>query len=431
MIATYNFCIKGKRHINENKPCQDYCEVKQITPAWMVAAVSDGVSSSAHSEIASKLACETACRYVAEAFPYDSSTNSFIDEDILSVIKSAMHAAQNAVEAYADENDDEYNNYDATLVVTLFNGHTAYVGVVGDSGVALLLDDGELMYSNPMNDSQGHVYPLRFRSKYSVSSVNGVAAVFSATDGVYKDYLNGIGGFDKSKTDVFIPYTLFSNNKEDERETYLETMKTKLVSALEKAEYLTDDMTAVLMLNTDKAVEKKVRAEKTLYEKLLDKARVYEDADVQAKVFRYELLSLYPEFTDEQVEAVYEGKASLEECAQATKQTSAESEDIDSADEAVHDAPVEQEPDEKNEEPEAETPVVAEENDCVTTDDNDGRVTIVASVEIEETVIVETSEHPQQNAFEAQQGTRKSKAMKCKEKFLNDVEKIFKNNKRG
>ncbi|MBR2869740.1 MAG: protein phosphatase 2C domain-containing protein [Clostridia bacterium] len=312
MIAQYYFSLQGKRHIKKNQPCQDYSLIREITPAWKIAAVSDGVSRSAHSEIASRIACETACEFVEKAIPFDSGSNSFLEEDASALIRCAMHAAQNAVEAYADEKDDSYNNYDATLVLVLYNGYTAYVGYVGDSGVALLLDDGELIFSQPMNDENGHVYPLRLRTNYAFSKMENVAAVLCSTDGIYKDCFMDMGQYDKSKVDLFIPYELFSDNMEDEYNTVIENLKKKLISSLEAINRETDDMSAALLINTSKTVEKPERPQKPLIETLMAKANHYKDEEIREKVFRFQLRLVHPQLTDEQIKDIYTGKKDLE-----------------------------------------------------------------------------------------------------------------------
>jgi serine/threonine protein phosphatase PrpC len=59
--------IIGTGHISANMPCQDNHYVMQIGDI-LIAAVSDGLGSAAHSEIGSKIASELAVTHIANYF---------------------------------------------------------------------------------------------------------------------------------------------------------------------------------------------------------------------------------------------------------------------------------------------------------------------------------------------------------------------------
>ena len=310
MITGYNFHIQGKRHKAKNTVCQDYSIMHSITPVWKVVAVADGVSSSAKSEIASKMACEVVCEFIEKAFPYDGFNSEFLEQDIEAVIRSAMHAAANAIEAYADELSLPHLDFDTTLVVALYNGKSAYLGIVGDSGIVLLMDDGELRFSTPMNDAAGHVFPLRFRKAYQTASVDDVAAVFCTTDGLYKDAFWQSGEYNKAIVDQFIPYAAFSCDDETV-EDFINVFKEKTIEVCEASKGLTDDISISLLINTEKYIEKPQRKEVDILKQLLATVAVY-DASVQRRAFKKNILAYYPQLTDEDVDALFDGETDLE-----------------------------------------------------------------------------------------------------------------------
>ena len=312
MIIGYDFHLQGKRHKHANKEGQDYSLIYDISPAWKIAAVADGVSASSKSELASKTACESACEYIEHAFPFDSFTNSIVEEDIEAIIRGAFHAAANTIEHYADENDIDYDSLDTTLVIALFNGQSAYLGIVGDSGIGILKNDGQLLFSSPMNDEVGHVYPLRFRKAYKTASVTDVAAVFCMSDGIYKDHLIKYGEFDQRIADSYIPYQLLLGNSLEENNREIESFKKSIVEACESNENLTDDLSVALLLNTDKKVKPTERKTPDVVQRIKAELSIYEAA-VQEKMFKERILKLYPFINDSTLGELFCGDISLSE----------------------------------------------------------------------------------------------------------------------
>lgn len=304
MVTGYNFHIQGKRHIKQGKVCQDYSIVYDLFGSWKICAVADGVSHSEHSEVASEIACKTVCEFIEKAFPYEKRFDAaLVDADIEGVIKSAMHAAANAVEAYADERGDDYSMYDTTLMVALYNGDTAYLGMIGDSGIVVLCDDGELLFSTPMKDDIGHVFPLGFRKKYKTAVLENVAAVYCATDGVFSDLFINMGERDKSRADIVIPYTLFGSDDIDE-EDYFEIFRAKLIAFLTAQEGLTDDMSVALLMNTDKSLDKPERAPVNVVEAIKRMVSIY-DERFRYGAFSLQIKEMYPSLSDEDTRDLY------------------------------------------------------------------------------------------------------------------------------
>lgn len=307
MITGYDFHLQGKRHQKNAKPCQDYSLLYEIYPAWKIAAVADGVSSSANSEVASEIACKTACDFIKKAFPFDNFSCKLVESDILPVILSSLHAAANAVEAYAEEKGQSPEDYDTTLIVALYNGQSAFIGMIGDSGAAVLKDDGELLFSSPMNDDQGHVYPLRFRKAYQTARVDDVAALFCMTDGIFKDYLVKFGQHSKELADEFIPYKVLSEQQPDDISAYLKEFCRTVIDRCQANDSLTDDLSVALLVNTDKLVTPMKREKPDLVQQIKATLAVY-DEKIRVKVFTAKMRLLYPELTDEQIEKLYSGE---------------------------------------------------------------------------------------------------------------------------
>lgn len=68
-IIGYCFSIEGLSHTEKKMPCQDSSGIL-IKDAWRLAVVADGVGSCKYSDVAAKLAVQTASKVVNAAFPY-------------------------------------------------------------------------------------------------------------------------------------------------------------------------------------------------------------------------------------------------------------------------------------------------------------------------------------------------------------------------
>ena len=313
MVIGYHFSLQGKRHKDKGQACQDYSMIREITPIWKIAAVADGVSAAAHAQTASRIACETVCDFIKKAFPYDDFSASVLVEDLEKCVLSAMHAAANAVEAYADKQHDAYSDYDTTLVAAVYNGDTLCAGLIGDSGITYLSRDGELHFSEPMNDSLGHVYPLRFRRYYQTVTVKNVSAFLCATDGIHRDLFLGYGEFNKKFADRFIPYELLAENKPEDQEAYLDDFNRKLQKKCEEIPFLTDDLSVASLLNSDCLITPLPRKEIDPVESLRREASVYSEESTRREAFKRRIGYLAPFLTDEEREALYHGTVTLED----------------------------------------------------------------------------------------------------------------------
>lgn len=102
-----------------------------------VAAVSDGVSTSANSELASELAAQTACRALTEVL--DQGTDS--PDQLATAMVEAFCAANEAIQQAAG--DQTATGWSCTLIVALVNRGTILVGNVGDTRAYWFPDQGQ------------------------------------------------------------------------------------------------------------------------------------------------------------------------------------------------------------------------------------------------------------------------------------------------
>ena len=163
-----------------------------------------------------------------------------------------------------------------------------------------------------MNDDQGHVYPLRCRRSYKTSVYSGVAAVYCTTDGLFKDYFVNLGTNDKSRADKLIPYKLFDNGVED-ADGYIEQFKSAVMSFCESNDSLTDDLSVAFLMNTDKAVVKTEKEPIDFITSVRAVVSLYEDERIRKKAFIMNVQAHYPQFSEEDALALYEGETVLAE----------------------------------------------------------------------------------------------------------------------
>lgn len=271
-VIGYCFSIEGASHKEKQIPCQDSSGILK-KGAWRLAIVADGVGSCKHSDVASKLAVETASKVVNAAFPYEG------DENFLSLIRIAMHSAENAIETHVVKNNGNMSDYQTTLAMTLYNGTTLYYGNAGDSGV-IALDEfgGYHVLSSKQNNEYGDVHTLAER-KFEVGKADfKAAAVFCMTDGlldwVAPDSLSKYSyPIHIPRANLFVSPNLWMGNAPVEESKLLDYGKTlekelaNIVNLLitgttEVEEYgklnegnLRDDLSAAVLINNESLID--------------------------------------------------------------------------------------------------------------------------------------------------------------------------------
>ena len=184
MILTYHVNLAGPYHIKKGIPCQDSWAVKGSDQGLLVAAVADGLGSEQHSDIGSFIAVHTAVDYCAERVTRDMTA-----DEILNLIKRSFVFAYMAIlqKTAADQLDS--SEYDTTLCMAVYDGTHLYYGQSGDSGIVILLENGEYRkVTAQQRDEEGNVFPLCFGpEKWEFGFVqNTVSSVLLMTDGVFE-----------------------------------------------------------------------------------------------------------------------------------------------------------------------------------------------------------------------------------------------------
>lgn len=215
-------------------------------------AVADGVGSSKHSDIASKLAVETLLDHVTE--------NYDVFGDMTDLLKNAFFESKKVIEAVADEAEKEYSDYDTTMSAVIYDGNNILFGHSGDGGIIVLADEGR--YINITKVQKGadgfSVIPLRAGPDYWVfGNYEKVSSVLLATDGIY-DILNPylLKGQD---TEIYVPLarSLMDNNVLNVNEENILQIQANLIEYFESEQLssVTDDKTIAVLINLNKFAE--------------------------------------------------------------------------------------------------------------------------------------------------------------------------------
>lgn len=173
----------GRSHEDKGIKCQDSCCYRNDDNI-VIAAVADGVSSSKHSDIASK----NAVNFVVDFLFKHIDKKDSVDK-ILEIIKQGFDEALFRIKQIAN---GVLNDYDTTLTVAVLIDDNLYYGQIGDSGIVALLEDGKFERVTEAQNGEGigkdrPVYPLAAVSKWCFNKYdNKVIALFLATDGVLK-----------------------------------------------------------------------------------------------------------------------------------------------------------------------------------------------------------------------------------------------------
>ena len=173
----------GRSHEDKGIKCQDSCCYRNDDNI-VIAAVADGVSSSKHSDIASK----TVANFVVD-FLFEHIDKKDSADKILEIIKQGFDEALFRIKQIAN---GVLNDYDTTLTVAVLIDDNLYYGQIGDSGIVALLEDGKFERVTEAQNGEGvgkdrPVYPLAAVSKWCFNKYDHkVKALFLATDGVLK-----------------------------------------------------------------------------------------------------------------------------------------------------------------------------------------------------------------------------------------------------
>jgi len=252
MLIAYGMSIVGTSHVGKNVPCQDSHRYEVLANGWMAVAIADGVGSAKHSEIASKMACDTFIETCKDCITKDTQVT-----EIKCIIEKAYRAADQNIKDHVYKIDDMITDYDTTLSVVIYDGKHLVYGHSGDGGIVVLTTSGDyIKVTQPQKAEDGIcVVPLRAGEKYWEfgECEAEVTSVLLATDGVYDNFMPYL--LRGQPVELYIPLIrwFMDNNvigiTAETRELVEESRKNFLCG--ESCKAITDDKTVVVAFNAD------------------------------------------------------------------------------------------------------------------------------------------------------------------------------------
>ena len=214
-MSTYRICGDsqiGRSHENDGTLCQDSHHFIECA-GFAVAAVADGLGSSKHSDIASKIAAYDAVDYCADCI--DSGMS---EQEILACIRQAFDKVNFTIKQRADGALDDY---DTTLTLAVFAAGDVYYGHAGDSGIIALRKDGIFAEVTvpQLGSGQGKerpVYPLAAEAQWVFGKYEHHArALFLMTDGMLNKAIPPLLENQEYKLDHAYLYYLYDNMRKN------------------------------------------------------------------------------------------------------------------------------------------------------------------------------------------------------------------------
>lgn len=252
MLIAYGMSIVGTSHVGKNTPCQDSHRYELLPNGRIAIAVADGVGSAKHSEVASKMACDTFIEICKACITEETQRTEIKD-----IIEKAYRAADQNIKDYVYKTEDIITDYDTTLSAVIYDGKHIVYGHSGDGGIVVLSTSGDyIKVTEPQKAEDGIcVVPLRAGEKYWEfgECEAEVASVLLATDGVYDNFMPYL--LREQPVEFYIPLIrwFMDNNiigiTDENREQVEESRKKFLCGDSCKA--ITDDKTVVVAFNTD------------------------------------------------------------------------------------------------------------------------------------------------------------------------------------
>jgi|AGTN01.2.fsa_nt_gi Serine/threonine protein phosphatase len=258
MIISYSASLQGSSHVKKGAICQDANKIVTLNNGWVVAAIADGIGSSAHSEVAARIAVEAVANYFLQ------KTNLEWQPDLIKVLlPEAFENAQKNIEEYAVLQNHEFYDYDTTLDVVIYNGKGIAFGHSGDGGIVGLTKDGDYIpVTRPQKGEDGYsVIPLRAgRNYWEFNSRNTLkfASVLLATDGVYDTFFPYL--LKGQPVEVYVPLIRFfmDNGILKANENNIGEIKDSRIKFLrESCPLITDDKTLAILINPDTELKEK------------------------------------------------------------------------------------------------------------------------------------------------------------------------------
>lgn len=252
MIISYGMSIVGSSHVKKKAPCQDSHRYITLPNGWVVAAIADGVGSAKHSEVASKMACDTIIDIFVDRINKESTL-----EDALKLLKEAYYAVDKAIKEHVSSNNELITDYDTTLDTVVFDGKKMIFGHSGDGGIVALTYEGDYLKVTTSQKAEDGicVIPIRAGDQYwEFGTVEqDVASVLMATDGVYDNFMPYL--LREQPVEFYVPLIrwFMDNNVfaiSEENRTEIEDSRKNFLCG-KSCESITDDKTILVIVNSD------------------------------------------------------------------------------------------------------------------------------------------------------------------------------------
>ena len=188
---------RGESHIQADTPCQDFSAARsvhlpQAGCSCLLDAIADGVGSCLYSDAGARIAVTRALELLEARLPILDKIDS---ETVLPELRSAFHAALDAIDEYSRTERKPLLELDCTLTVAVFleDGRLFY-GHIGDDGLVVMYEDGasEMLTTRHKGQEPNSVYPLPTESMWEFGEApKPVASIALMTDGVLDTAVGG------------------------------------------------------------------------------------------------------------------------------------------------------------------------------------------------------------------------------------------------
>lgn len=250
---------KGRGHVANGTPCQDYCLIENIGTDIQVVAIADGHGGEAYvkSDIGSKIACEllydSVCETYSKATGNDEWLSFFLSSDFkrtfISTWKSKVLQHYKDSEQRSEESDlSIIKKYGSTLIFAIFTNEKVLIGQLGDGAVLLFDKFGRFQLF------KRHEVKLTSSTSSLVSGSAEYAFIIDCYDRYCFPYvlLSTDGIYDKlDKSNAFYIYGKYLVNQVDSLKTVEKPFNVD--DNIDVSEITKDDCTIVLVHDTEAA----------------------------------------------------------------------------------------------------------------------------------------------------------------------------------
>ena len=221
------YCQKGLSHVAAGRACQDAVVVKEDAES-IVAALSDGLGSLRHSEIAAAAATNAVCEWFAEPGRYFVEIEN--EEAKQEYAKQLLQTITIRIKEQADLDGIPLADMDCTLVFVYISKqyHYAIAGQLGDSAVCIIKENESLVLNEGNSSANGTNAVLDMGSYRSLNLVridmdaDDVCGFLLTSDGLENEiYQKGSSYVNKAAEYYFNVMLLAGDSREALRERIL------------------------------------------------------------------------------------------------------------------------------------------------------------------------------------------------------------------